>query len=624
MDNIPPFHLKALPLDLLIEVFSHLRQSDLVHLPLVSKTFYACSIRLLYREIHISGPSDLLKREPFWEEHNRSSRLNLTTSPRSVLVGSSSDQHWRGILPLIRFEVLLPDPHIEPTERYMGPRRPQPPLRNRRRATNLHNNPHPALFLAQAQSDLQPAHVHSTIDVQVQAPPEPQTQLQHSTNFYSHYQYLPFEHRSALELEPHQLANLYHNYPYTVAHPPVQSHQGSHSESHTQPESLVNTQQQQQQFDWDIHSSFFPMYPPSGTHKDLFPDLRDRLLSFENLKRLSFKGCVLPNDIYRLLSQLKGLHSLALEGCVVPSPFVRQFETEEDAARALEDNHDEFALVELFIRSDMGCDMGHPRYSDLNPDPNAAAAPTTETNSAELDSHTTPTIVQSNIYPALWHLIPHSPHLHTLSVQWNKDIATWLPRSRRLINESSFPCLEHLEISTNQLDWQPHLQVTRTSLALLLSYCASTLKHLTIVGHIPDGSIPGSNEDAAMIIYHGHGLLLPELKKYTGHEAFLISSLQRSCPKLDEVVLDHPYNHINGIAAFRLLDDEFLSRLRCFEVGIDGWDMDIMYAVASKLHGLEELKINYSAQGKPHPSEVCETFLSSSLTHSECLLTIAG
>ncbi|KAE9395585.1 hypothetical protein BT96DRAFT_997505 [Gymnopus androsaceus JB14] len=237
--------LKALPLDLLIEVFSHLhRSSDLLHVALVFKTFYACSIRLLYRQVQISSPFDFLNREPFWEKHGSSATLNLTTSPRSN-----------------------------------------------------HKVQHPSL---------KPA-VDRTCSVC--------SRTSASASF------------RALSSASNEFPNDHHP---TVASPTF----------------------------------------PSRVRKDLFPDVRDRILSFENLKSLAFRGCGLTDDVYHLLSQLRGLRSFTVEGCMMPSVFIRSFESDDDAAWTSENDEEKYALVELIIRGNIS---GTTQYFDLNSFPDAGA-----------------------------------------------------------------------------------------------------------------------------------------------------------------------------------------------------------------------------------------------------------
>ena len=85
---------------------------------------------------------------------------------------------------------------------------------------------------------------------------------------------------------------------------------------------------------------------------------------------------------------------------------------------------------------------------------------------------------------------------------------------------------------------------------------------------------------------------------------FLRSTL-RGCENLEKIVFPTSIKDVDALMS-DTLPYTASTTVRYFDVTLEKWDIEIMYAVIAELPGLEQLRIKYE---KDYPDEVCSLSL---------------
>ncbi|KAF5392228.1 hypothetical protein D9757_001597 [Collybiopsis confluens] len=304
-------------------------------------------------------------------------------------------------------------------------------------------------------------------------------------------------------------------------------------------------------------------------NKETFPpaffELFERLVSFPNLRRVSFQHARFPSDIYATLGQLpKGIYFLSFEQCAFDSTFLPM--TTPDMVA-------ELSITELNLSGSV-----------------LKESPRVRTTASILQS-----VAQNRQNRAnfdMYQILIRSPHIRALCLEWNRANASRFSRDPDLPTPA-FSRLEYLELRSwnqNNGTWRsesdsPQSNAFLRSVMRKLLVPCNRLTELVLFGYFP-GVAPTSAP------------VLPALKSYTGPMDFLRSAL-RGCDKLEKIILSGTIKDIDALMT-NALPYNASRALRYFEVTLEEWDVEIMYAVRVEIPAVEELRIKY---WKGYPDE---------------------
>ncbi|KIK52685.1 hypothetical protein GYMLUDRAFT_100658 [Collybiopsis luxurians FD-317 M1] len=307
-------------------------------------------------------------------------------------------------------------------------------------------------------------------------------------------------------------------------------------------------------------------FPPA------FQDLSRLLLSLTNLQSISFQYARFPFELYTFLGELPpGICSLSFEQCTFVSASV----------------------VPSMLAPAM---LTHLPITELNLTGSSVQG---RFSLSHLEHVLTPSMMQSaflsremRVQLDMFQILTRSPNLRALCLDWNHANATRFSRDSDLPT-AAFANLHYLELrSWNQSDaaWNSESNspeskaLLKSAMYKLLAPCTE-LTELVLFGYMP-GVTPASSP------------LLPALKSYTGPVDFLRSTL-RGCENLEKIVFPTSIKDVDALMS-DTLPYTASTTVRYFDVTLEKWDIEIMYAVIAELPGLEQLRIKYE---KDYPDE---------------------
>ncbi|KAF5392227.1 hypothetical protein D9757_001596 [Collybiopsis confluens] len=314
-------------------------------------------------------------------------------------------------------------------------------------------------------------------------------------------------------------------------------------------------------------------YVPQATETfpPAFLELFERLISFSNLRSVSFRHARLPSELYSALGQLpKSLRLLSFEQCTFVSTSVPMHTPDMVA---------ELPITELNLTGSVL--QGRSSLVHAGGMHNILSS-----------SVYTPFFRQNRSYLDMFQILTRSPHVRALCLDWNHTNASRFSRDPDLPTPA-FSQLKYLEFrSWNQSDvaWNsesnsPETKVLLKSAMLKLLTPCNQLTELVLFGYMP-GVAPTVVP------------LLPALKSYTGPVDFLRSTL-RGCDRLEKIILPGSIKDVDALMS-NTLPYNASRAVRYFDVTLEKWDIEIMYAIIAEIPAVEELRVQYE---KDYPDE---------------------
>ncbi|KAJ3916733.1 hypothetical protein F5877DRAFT_80606 [Lentinula edodes] len=373
------------------------------------------------------------------------------------------------------------------------------------------------------------------------------------------------------------LSDFYHNLPFWTHNVPQNIAQV--------PRSILIGRELGQSFCQNPHGLALPRSPRAilalsgvdgSKSEESFPPaflpLRELLLSFPKLQRLTFRQARLTHEIHSFLGELPAtIRSLAFEQCsFISKPIL--------SSRSAPTTFTQLPVKELCIT---GTHTG--RYQPLgnvlhNLPVNLLIPPVAGSTNALNER-----LVQLDMY----HILTRSPKIQALCLDWNITCAGRFSRHPGL-PPPAFSCLDHLEVRHGMRShavWNGEANSTENKLLLMSAFAkllapCNSLTELVLFGYIPG---LGDNGTAKPI--------LPALMSYTGPTDFLKSSL-RHCEMLQKLIFPDAIKDIDTVM-LEALPYNARESVRFLDITVGHWDIEVLYAISMELPRLEVLKIKY-------------------------------
>ncbi|KAJ3976076.1 hypothetical protein EV361DRAFT_885321 [Lentinula raphanica] len=290
------------------------------------------------------------------------------------------------------------------------------------------------------------------------------------------------------------------------------------------------------------------------------PQLRKLLLSFPKLEKLVFQQVRINSDVHHLLGQLSPtLRVLAFENC---SFIINSYGV--DAS-----NLSNLNVKQLCITGN------HPgRSTGMHSQPfNLVHLPAGFSDSLP-------------VHLDMYSILIRSPRVESLCLEWNVACAGRFSRNHR-VPTPAFANLKHLEVRfgmRNHAMWNAESNSGETKMFLMTTFArllapCNRLTELVLFGYIPG---LGGRSDKPV---------LPALRSYTGPIDFLKSSL-RHCTLIEKLIFPDAIKDIDA-AMLQALPYNASQSVQHFEISVERWDLEVLYAVSMELPSLQVLKIKY-------------------------------